>query len=70
VHSAQSAPEGAEPAADAGPGIFLRITPSVHTKCVRCWHHRPDVGANAAHPELCGRCVSNIDGPGERREYV
>jgi isoleucyl-tRNA synthetase len=38
-------------------------------KCVRCWHHRPDVGAHAAHPELCGRCVENIDGAGETRRW-
>ena len=66
VHRASAAPEDAEPAG----AIFLKITPSVHAKCVRCWHHRPDVGANAAHPELCGRCVSNVDGPGERRQFV
>jgi len=70
VHRAQSAPEGAELAAEAGQGIFLQITPSVHAKCVRCWHHRPDVGVNTAHPELCGRCVSNVEGSGELRRYV
>ena len=31
--------------------------PSAHAKCERCWHYRPDVGADAAHPTLCGRCV-------------
>ena len=38
-------------------------------KCVRCWHHRADVGANAEHPELCGRCVENVDGAGEKRRW-
>ncbi len=38
-------------------------------KCVRCWHRRPDVGQHAEHPELCGRCVENVDGEGERREW-
>ncbi|MGN7725549.1 isoleucine--tRNA ligase [Luteimonas sp. 22616] len=38
-------------------------------KCVRCWHHRADVGSDAAHPQLCGRCVSNIEGPGEDRKW-
>jgi isoleucyl-tRNA synthetase len=38
-------------------------------KCVRCWHHRDDVGTDAAHPQLCGRCVSNIEGPGEDRRW-
>ena len=37
------------------------------TKCVRCWHHRADVGMIAAHPQLCGRCVTNVEGAGEER---
>ena len=40
-----------------------------HRKCARCWHHRADVGSNAAHPQLCARCVSNIEGPGEDRRW-
>ena len=38
-----------------------------HAKCERCWHVREDVGANAEHPELCGRCLSNLHGEGETR---
>ena len=38
-------------------------------KCVRCWHHRDDVGSHVAHPELCGRCIENVDGAGEVRRY-
>jgi len=39
-------------------------------KCIRCWHYRPDVGAHADHPEICGRCVENLPGgPGENRKY-
>jgi isoleucyl-tRNA synthetase len=37
---------------------------------VRCWHHRPDIGTDANHPELCGRCVTNLDGDGEERHYA
>jgi isoleucyl-tRNA synthetase len=37
---------------------------------VRCWHHREDVGADPAHPELCGRCVENVAGTGEVRRYA
>jgi len=40
-----------------------------HAKCVRCWHHREDVGADPRHPSLCARCVSNIEGPGEDRRW-
>ncbi len=42
-------------------------TPSTQPKCERCWHYRTDVGTNAEHPGLCGRCVSNLFGPGEPR---
>jgi hypothetical protein len=28
------------------------------------------VGASKDHPELCHRCVINIDGPGEDREFA
>ncbi|MDR5907161.1 isoleucine--tRNA ligase [Franzmannia qiaohouensis] len=47
------------------------VAASEHHKCDRCWHHRPDVGQHAEHPELCGRCISNLpDGPGETRRYA
>lgn len=44
--------------------------PSPHPKCDRCWHHRADVGADPQHPGLCGRCVSNLFGPGEERRHA
>src|SRR5262245_2868447 len=45
-------------------------TPSPHRKCERCWHYRADVGADPAHPTICGRCVSNLHGPGEPRRFA
>ena len=45
-------------------------TPSGHSKCARCWHYRSDVGSDAAHPELCGRCVTNLYGQGEPRQHA
>ena len=30
------------------------------SKCPRCWNWRTDVGSDAAHPELCGRCASVV----------
>ena len=48
----------------------IATSASEHAKCVRCWHHREDVGQNTAHPELCGRCVDNVDGAGEHRQYA
>ncbi|MEJ2143056.1 MAG: isoleucine--tRNA ligase [Gammaproteobacteria bacterium] len=50
--------------------IWVSVSPSEHAKCVRCWHHREDVGSNSKHPELCGRCVENVDGDGEQREHA
>lgn len=49
--------------------VFVLAQPTDKAKCVRCWHHRADIGANPAHPELCGRCASNVDGPGEDRRW-
>lgn len=50
----------------------LKVAIEVATaeKCERCWHKREDVGSHAAHPTLCGRCVSNVDGAGEVRHYA
>ena len=50
--------------------IALNIKKSSYKKCARCWHLRPDVGHHDAHPELCGRCIDNIDGEGETRRYA
>lgn len=51
-------------------GIKLHVSPSTYQKCVRCWHHRADVGQHEKHPELCDRCIENIDGEGEIRRYA
>ena len=51
-------------------GVWLAVKPSSDTKCIRCRQRRPDVGRYVEHPELCGRCVANVDGPGEQRKYV
>ena len=53
-----------------GEGFWVQAEPDSDAKCVRCWHRLPDTGKSAAHPELCGRCVTNIEGPGEIRRYV
>ncbi len=46
------------------------VSQSTHQKCDRCWHYRADVGADAAHAPICGRCVSNLYGDGEPREHA
>jgi len=48
----------------------ILVTSSTHTKCERCWHYRQDVGHHADHPTLCERCVSNLYGNGEVRNYA
>jgi isoleucyl-tRNA synthetase len=48
----------------------VTVTPSAYRKCERCWHYRADVGATAEHPGLCGRCVSNLFGAGEKRSFA
>jgi isoleucyl-tRNA synthetase len=45
-------------------------TPSPHTKCERCWHYREEVGTHAEHATICGRCISNLFGEGESRQYA
>jgi Isoleucyl-tRNA synthetase (EC 6.1.1.5) len=55
---------------EAGAGVMIKVSKSEHEKCVRCWHHRADVASHDEHPELCGRCVENITGDGEKRIYA
>ena len=50
--------------------VRIEVSPSAHAKCERCWHYRADVGADAAHPTICGRCVSNLFGAGEARSHA
>jgi isoleucyl-tRNA synthetase len=52
-----------------GADVWVSATVSEAAKCVRCWHRRDDVGSHAEHPELCDRCISNIEGPGEDRRW-
>ncbi|VVM20851.1 Isoleucyl-tRNA synthetase (EC [uncultured Gammaproteobacteria bacterium] len=55
---------------EAGAGVFIKVTQSESEKCVRCWHHREDIGSNNEHSELCSRCVENVTGDGEERKYA
>ena len=55
---------------EPGSSLAVRVTPSPHAKCDRCWHYREDIGADPRHPAICGRCVSNIEGPGEERRHA
>ncbi len=50
--------------------LAIRVRKSGHEKCVRCWHHRPEVGQNKLHDELCSRCIENVAGDGETRVFA
>ena len=50
--------------------LKLLVTKSEAQKCDRCWHHREEVSTIEAHPSLCQRCVTNIEGEGEKREFA
>ncbi|RYF53336.1 MAG: isoleucine--tRNA ligase, partial [Comamonadaceae bacterium] len=54
----------------AGDELAVEVLASQDSKCERCWHWRADVGHDAAHPTLCGRCVSNLYGNGETRSHA
>ncbi len=71
VHRASERPENAVAAEEGernASWIVVRATEAA--KCIRCWHKRPDVGAHADHPEICGRCVTNVSGSGEERRWT
>jgi isoleucyl-tRNA synthetase len=69
VHSSEP-PADAVAAAAVEEGVWIRVQPSEAAKCVRCWHHRPEVGHSAAHPEICDRCAGNLTLPGEARRFT
>ena len=50
--------------------FFVEATVTSAPKCERCWHYRDDVGTDAAHPTICGRCVANLHGAGETRRIA
>ncbi|MDR7375683.1 isoleucyl-tRNA synthetase [Rhodoferax ferrireducens] len=54
----------------AGDAHSISVKASSDAKCERCWHYTPDVGSDAAHPTICGRCSSNLYGAGETRVFA
>jgi isoleucyl-tRNA synthetase len=57
--------DGDEPAKGAFtleevPGVSVVPAPAVGGKCARCWRFLPEVGANKAWPETCGRCAETL----------
>ncbi len=72
VEAYSDRPEGARPPDEipSYPALAVGIGSAKGIKCVRCWHWCTDVGSHEAHPELCARCVTNVEGPGEMRKYA
>ena len=54
----------------SGTALATTVQASANAKCERCWHYREDVGVDAAHPTICGRCTSNLYGAGEARQFA
>jgi len=50
--------------------VFVDVLVADGEKCARCWHHKPEVSSDPKHPELCNRCIDNVDGDGEVRHYA
>ena len=70
VHLLETSGTAPEKQVQPDDGFSFSAKVSDHKKCIRCWHHRPDVGSVAEHPEICGRCVTNLPGgAGENRRY-
>jgi isoleucyl-tRNA synthetase len=55
---------------EVGEALAVKVEVPGKPKCERCWHYRDDVGHDAEHPGLCGRCTSNLFGVGETREVA
>jgi isoleucyl-tRNA synthetase len=40
--------------------LVVEVSKADGQKCERCWHWESDVGANAEHPTICGRCIEAV----------
>lgn len=53
--------------------LAVSVKPLNGAKCIRCWHRFSEddgaIGKDPTHPELCQRCISNLDRPGETRRH-
>lgn len=50
--------------------VAVEVLGDDYQKCVRCWHHREEVGKNVEHADICDRCVENLTTAGEVRHYA
>jgi len=71
IHPLSDKPEALETQTlKNGQSLAIATSASEHKKCIRCWHHREDVGSHSKHPEICKRCIENVEGSGEVRQYA
>ncbi|ADP10076.1 isoleucyl-tRNA synthetase [Erwinia sp. Ejp617] len=63
------APDDAQQS-DTVKGLKIALRKAEGKKCPRCWHYTSDIGQNAEHAEMCGRCVTNVAGSGEERKFA
>ncbi len=60
LRAVDQVPTGGDVSEDIGAGFAVQVVKGEGDKCARCWNYRPSVGANAAHPTICDRCVEAI----------
>ncbi|MBQ4845803.1 isoleucine--tRNA ligase [Pseudoalteromonas sp. MMG005] len=51
-------------------GLFITVAATDAQKCERCWHYCDDVGSHETHTDMCGRCITNVEGDGEQRQFA
>ena len=49
-------------AASAVEGLGVAAAHATGDKCERCWKYSADIGTHSAHPTLCARCASVVEG--------
>ncbi|MBN5267907.1 MULTISPECIES: isoleucine--tRNA ligase [Serratia] len=69
VASLAEAPADAQ-ASELLKGLKIAFSTAPGEKCPRCWHYTTDIGLVAEHADICGRCVSNVAGDGEKRNFA
>ncbi|MCH9644784.1 MAG: class I tRNA ligase family protein, partial [Gammaproteobacteria bacterium] len=50
--------------------VKVKIEVLSKEKCERCWQRNDSIGSDSQHPQLCGRCVVNVEGSGEERRFA
>lgn len=51
-------------------GLAIKVERADGEKCPRCWHFATDIGSNKEHSHICGRCIENVEGNGEQRQFA